>query len=206
MGIRVGRVAFVQVLKQLPFLQNMSTEIFRRLLQRGELVKYQRGEVMWQPPSGLSPPPSPLPPRHHKHTPAPLSSFWQTSLPLRYVRVQMLSRCLLPVHFPGTSNGLQFSLAAGYQSIIPRPRGCNSAWLQEALPLPLLPVLPVPLCSQLPTKSTPSDRKWQIGVLSSHWNLPTVLAQTVHLPHVCHTVSQGCVHMQMRTQQGMASM
>ena len=42
----------VQVLKQLPFLQNASPEIFKRLLQRGELVKYQRGEVMWQPPSG----------------------------------------------------------------------------------------------------------------------------------------------------------
>ncbi len=42
----------VQVLKQLPFLQNASPEIFKRLLQRGQLVKYQRGEVMWQPPSG----------------------------------------------------------------------------------------------------------------------------------------------------------
>ncbi|DBA77107.1 hypothetical protein WJX77_005031 [Trebouxia sp. C0004] len=42
----------VEVLKQLPFLQNASPEIFKRLLQRGQLVKYQRGEVMWQPPSG----------------------------------------------------------------------------------------------------------------------------------------------------------
>ncbi len=45
----------VQVLKQLPFLQNASPEIFKRLLQRGQLVKYQRGEVMWQPPSGMPP-------------------------------------------------------------------------------------------------------------------------------------------------------
>lgn len=48
----------VQVLKQLPFLQNASAEIFNRLLQRGQLVKYQRGEVMWQPPSGTRPSPA----------------------------------------------------------------------------------------------------------------------------------------------------
>ncbi|KAL3155128.1 Son of sevenless 1, variant 2 [Trebouxia sp. C0009 RCD-2024] len=41
----------VEILKQLPFLQNTSADIFRRLLQRGELVKYQKGQVMWQPPS-----------------------------------------------------------------------------------------------------------------------------------------------------------
>ncbi|KAL3141541.1 Son of sevenless 1, variant 2 [Trebouxia sp. C0010 RCD-2024] len=41
----------VDILKQLPFLQNTSADIFRRLLQRGELVKYQKGQVMWQPPS-----------------------------------------------------------------------------------------------------------------------------------------------------------
>lgn len=46
---------YIQVLKQLPFLQNASPEIFKRLLQRGQLVKYQRGEVMWQPPSGMGP-------------------------------------------------------------------------------------------------------------------------------------------------------
>ena len=52
---RMHKMWRVQVLKQLPFLQNASPEIFKRLLQRGQLVKYQRGEVMWQPPSGMSP-------------------------------------------------------------------------------------------------------------------------------------------------------
>lgn len=50
-------------MKQLPFLQNTSADIFRRLLQRGELVKYQKGQVMWQPPSGkgpLNPPACPI--------------------------------------------------------------------------------------------------------------------------------------------------
>lgn len=52
----------VQILKQLPFLQNTSADVFRRLLQRGELVKYKKGEVMWQPPTGNPSPTGHTPP------------------------------------------------------------------------------------------------------------------------------------------------
>ena len=41
----------MQVLRQLPFLRNIDKSLFNRLLQRGQLVKYTRGEVIWRPPT-----------------------------------------------------------------------------------------------------------------------------------------------------------
>ena len=85
----------MQILKQLPFLQNTSADIFRRLLQRGELVKYKKGEVMWQPPTGA--PHLPFSPLLHPPAPQPLHPPRPCFLPL-YLSLATPLDLPLPFH------------------------------------------------------------------------------------------------------------